>query len=212
MTARRTEVSPIVEAEIVAEIEHWLDLIGEAMTSAAGRMLMQREFLRQLEASDAATLPTAEIIEVARSGNQAADLALRQFAATRMDRWEQLTAQLQDYAIRCLTEPLVSFPPGGATDVIDVWTRDIAIRVVIEVGAMRWQLPKTRSRGTLAPSAAYFASLALRKRGFRLKEGRVNRIYWERGTLAERVAASLFPSSAFQRNLERETTWGGMCE
>lgn len=199
---RCTEVSPIVEAEIIGEIEHWLDQIGAIITSDGNRALMKNEFLRQLIAGDAATLPTLEIIEAARCGNQAADLALREFLASRMDHWQELTAQLRAYTIRCLTEPLVSFPPGGATDTIDTWTRDIAIRAMVDMAAQHWGITKTRSRGTTAPSAAYFVSIALCKRGFKLKEARVNRIHWERGTLAERIGATLFPSlrpSAFQK-------------
>jgi hypothetical protein len=194
--ARRTDIVPAVEAEITTTIDHWLGLIAAAMTSTAGRTFMRREFLRQLEASDAATLPTDEIIEAARSGNQAADLALREFAATRLDQWAELSALMQAFVIRALVEPIVAYP-RGATDVIDTWSRDIAISVLVELTAQRWQLPATRGAATAAPSAAYFVSLMLRKRGIKLKEGRVNRIYRARSGLAARVAASLLPSCPF---------------
>ncbi len=55
MSARRTEVSPIVEADIVATIDHWFELIGAAMTGDGGRLVMRNEFFRQLQASDAAS-------------------------------------------------------------------------------------------------------------------------------------------------------------
>jgi hypothetical protein len=194
MAARRTDVSPIVEAEITTTIDHWLGLIAAAMTSAAGRTFMQREFLRQLEASDAATLPTMEIIEAARSGNQAADLALREFAATRLDHYGELPAQVRAYTAQALVEPIVTYP-HGSTGTVDTWTRDIAISVLIELTAQRWQLSPTRSAATAEPSAAYFVSRVLRNHRIKLKEAWVNRIYWARQTLAARVAATLFPST-----------------
>ncbi len=86
MSARRTEVSPIVEADIVATIDHWFELIGAAMTGDGGRLVMRNEFFRQLQASDAATLPTEIIMAAAESGNEAADAALRIYIAQRVNQ------------------------------------------------------------------------------------------------------------------------------
>lgn len=192
--ARRTEVSSIVEAEIVSTMDHWLGRIAAAMTGEGGRQIMRNEFLRQLQASDAATLPTDVIIEAAECGNEAADLALRHYIADRVNHGLDLTAQLRAYNVKSLLRPPVSYPRGH-TDVVDTWTRDIAVHVLIDVTAQQWELEPTRGRTTTAPAAAYFVSKVLRRRGYRLKEQQVNRIYRRRSSLAARVAGSLFPSS-----------------
>jgi len=42
-----------------------------------------------------------------------------------------------------------------------------------------------------APSAAYFFSRAMKKKGFKLSEREVNRIYWNRKEVAARLEASM---------------------
>jgi hypothetical protein len=192
MSARRDTVT--VEAGIVSTIAHWLDLLGAALTSDGGRRVMTNEFLRQLQATDAATLPTDLIIEAAEAGNAAADAALRVYIADRVNHSRELTAQLAAFNVKALLRPPVNYPRGGS-DTVDSWTRDIAICVLIDVTAQRWQLDKTRNRTTTKPSAAHFVSLALRRRGSKLKESWLNRVYWGRKKLADRIAASLFPST-----------------
>jgi hypothetical protein len=65
--------------------------------------------------------------------------------------------------------------------------------VMVDVAANRWSLPPTRGYDTEEPSAAYFVSLVLRKRGHKLKEQQVNRIYRDHNKLAARLAASMRP-------------------
>lgn len=194
MMATRTEVSPIVEAEIVKTIAHWFDRMAAVMSSEGGRLMMQNEFLRQLQASDAATLPTDIIIAAAEAGNEAADAALRIHIADRVNHDRELSAQLRAYNVKSLLRPPIHYA-DGRTGAVDTWTRDIAICVALDMAADHWQLDRTRSATALQPSAAYFVSLALHQCGVKLKEARVNRIYWERKRLAERVAGSLFPSA-----------------
>ena len=191
--ARRTEVSAIVEADILKTIDHWLDRIAAAMTSDGGRQIMRNEFLRQLQASDAATLPTEVILAAAECDNEAADLALRHYIADRVNHGLELSAQLRAYNVKSLLRPPVRYP-RGQTDVADTWTRDIAIHVLIDLTAQQWQLEPTRGRTTTAPAAAYFVSKVLCRRGYKLKEQQLNRIHRGRSSLAGRVAASLFPS------------------
>jgi hypothetical protein len=196
MLARRTEISPIVEAEIMSMLEHQYGLIAAAMSNEAGRATMRNYFLQQLHASAAATLSTEIVIAAAEAGNEAADAALRLYIADCVNNGPELTPQLKAYNIRSLLRPPVRYP-RGTTSTIDHLTRDVAIRVLIELTAERWRIAKTRSAGSTEPAAAHFVAKLLRRHGHRLKEGQINRIYWQRGTLAARVAATLFPSSAF---------------
>jgi len=71
---RVTDVSPVVEAEIVKAIEHWLGLLGPALTSEGGRVVMRNEFLRQLQltkpqrspSTRSSMLPTRETLPPTR--------------------------------------------------------------------------------------------------------------------------------------------------
>jgi hypothetical protein len=194
MMARRTEISPIAEAQIVKAIDHWLDLIAAAMTNEGGRLVMRNEFLRQLQASGAATLPTDIIMEAAEAGNAAADVALRAFIADCVNHGVEMSAQLRAYNVRALLRPPVHYP-RGSSDTADTWTRDIGLCVLIDLTAQRWQLLPTRGRTTPEPAAAYFVGKAVARRGFKLKEQQLTRIYRRRGELAARIAASLFPAT-----------------
>jgi hypothetical protein len=193
MTKRLPAIVPSLDPLIISTIEHWYDLLAEAMTSEAGRAFMQQEFLRQLELSDAATLPTAEIIAAAEAGNEAADRALRVYAMTRMDQWQQLSVQLQAYVIRALGRAPVTYP-RGETDVADTWTRDIAVGVLVDLTAQRFGLPPAYKRGVAALPASYFVSHVLRARGYKLGEQQVGRIHRNRHKLAQRIGASLYPA------------------
>ena len=93
--------------------------------------------------------------------------------------------------MRSLLRPPVAYPQGR--NLADTWLRDIGIAVMVDMAAMRWRLSPTRNRTTPEPSAAYFVSLALKQKRFKLKEGRVNRIYWEHKKLAARLSP-LIPS------------------
>ena len=75
----RTEVPALMERRILNTIEHWIDLVGEWLTSEAGRRVLQDDICKRLHAG---TIPTASVIAAAEAGHQAADLALRAFAYT----------------------------------------------------------------------------------------------------------------------------------
>jgi hypothetical protein len=186
--ARRTAVPVLVATEIVDTISHWHSLIGAAMTSEAGRRVIQEDLGARLRAG---TIETAVVIAMAEAGHQGADLALRAYAATYIDagREPELSAQVRGYVVKSLLRPIVTYPRGH--NIADTWTRDIGIGVMVDVAAARWSLPATRGRHTEEPSAAYFVSLVLRRQGIKLKEARVNRIYWRHGNLAARLAASV---------------------
>jgi hypothetical protein len=187
---------PPPDLTIIAAIEHWFDLIAAVMTTEAGRALMERVFAAQLERSDAATLPTEEIIEAAECGNEAAHRALCGYIRPRMDQdqWLQLPVQLRNYAIKSLDPDRSVTYPRGKTDVVDTWTRDIAANVLIDRTSQFFKIPSVYTRGVATLPAVYFVSHVLRGRGIELKENRLIRIHKYRHKLAKRVAASLYPS------------------
>ena len=188
MMARRNDVPALLATEIADSISHWYDLIGAAMTSEAGRQMIQEDICARLHAG---TIETAVVIAMADAGHRGADLALRAYAATYIDagREPELSAQVRGYAVKSLLRPIVTYPRGH--NIADTLTRDIGISVLIDLTAKRWSLPATRGRHTEEPSAANFVSLILRKRGIKLKEARVNRIHWEHDKLAARLATSV---------------------
>jgi hypothetical protein len=94
-----------------------------------------------------------------------------------------------------VVEPVIPKYPRGHVETVDTWGRDIAIACMIDLTAKGTGLPPTRSRAATAPSAAYFVTEALKRKGQKLKEQAINRIWWERGTLAARLEAVMPPST-----------------
>jgi hypothetical protein len=188
MTKRITNVPAAVENEIVGTLCQWYDRIAPLMTAEASRAIIRQDICDRLSAG---TLDTAWVIEAAESGHQDADLALRAYAAAFIDqgRESELLAQVRAYVVRSLLRPPVTYPRGK--NIIDVLTRNIAIAVMVDAAVARWSLPPTRGAETVEPSAAYFVGLCLRKRGIKLKEQQVARIWREHNTLAARLAASM---------------------
>jgi hypothetical protein len=187
--ARRTNVPAVFETEIINTIGHWYDdIIGRAMTAEASRAHIRQDICDRLQAG---TLDVAWVIDAANAGHQDADLAVRAYAATFADqgRWEQLPRQVQGYMVGAMLRAPTTYPRGK--NFLDTYTRDVGIAVMVDVAATRWALQPTRGRSTEEPSAAYFVSHVLRKRGHRLKEQQVNRIHHERNKLAARLAASM---------------------
>ena len=192
---RVTNVPAPVEAEIIDGIAHWCELVGPVMTSEAARRIIEQNICERLQAG---TIATATVIEMAMAGHEGADLALRAYAATLMDERRELSAQVHAYVVRSLLRPFVTYPKGRK--VIDTWTRDIGIAVMVDLAAQRWSMPPTRGRTTEDPAASYFVALALRRQGIaKLKEQQVSRIYREHGRLAARLAA---PFEVFRKALE----------
>jgi hypothetical protein len=191
--ARRTNVPAVFETEVTNTIGHWYDdLIGQVMTSEAGRAIVRKDICARLQAG---TLETDWVIEAAKAGHQDADLAVRAYASTFADqgRWEELPRQIQGYMVGAMLRAPTTYPRGK--NIIDTWTRDLGIAVMVDVAAVRWSLPPRRGRSTEEPSAAYFVALVLRKRGIKLKEQQINRIYGDHFKLAARLAASVKPGA-----------------
>jgi len=191
MMARRTNMPTVAADAITATILHWYDdLIGHVMTAEASRAIVRQDIIERLTRG---TLDTAWVIQAAEGGHQDADLALRAYAATFIDqgRESELLAQVRAYVVRSLLRPPVAYPRGK--NIIDVLTRNIGIAVMVQAAAERWSLSPTRGAETAEPSAAYFVALCLRKRGIKLKEQQVARIWREHNKLAARLAASMQP-------------------
>ena len=68
----------------------------------------------------------------------------------------------------------------------DIWIPALIARVAEGTG-----LQPTRGSGTAQPSAAYFVASALKKRGFKITERQVNRIYWNRNQIAAKLEAAM---------------------
>jgi hypothetical protein len=191
MMARQTNMPTVAADAITATILHWYDdLIGRVMTAEASRAIVRHDIYNRLQAG---TLDTAWVIQAAEGGHHDADLALRAYAATFIDqgRESELLAQVRAFVVRSLLRPPVTYPRGK--NIIDVLTRNISIAVMVDAAAARWSLPATRGVETEEPSAAYFVGLCLRKRGIKLKEQQVARIWRDHHKLAARLAASMQP-------------------
>ncbi len=176
-----------LETEIAATLDHWIDLVAEALTTDAARTLLRahiRERVRQ------GTIPTMQVIEAARAGHEDADAALRELAAEMLDHGEMPPAALRTYAQEALVRPPTTYPRGR--NLTDFWLRDVAIAVIVAMGVERWSsLPPTRNRASKRPSMCGLVSLALGRRHISVGERRVEKIYADHGKLAARLSASM---------------------
>ncbi|MGA7486636.1 MAG: hypothetical protein WBW74_06820, partial [Xanthobacteraceae bacterium] len=180
-----------VETEIIATVDHWYGLMAAVLGSEAGHLAVQNDLYRQLLAGDCAALDVATIVAMADGGHAPADHALRTaiHAHIDTDRFGELPVQLRAYAQRALTRPPlpIGYPSRGS-QVVNDFTRDIAIPVLIDQTVARWpavpMLYSSRSRH----SVAWFVALVFTRHGITLSERQVRRIYEARRTLARRLA------------------------
>ena len=193
---RRTEILPADEAQIVDAICAEIDKVRDRMTTEASWRVLEQHFYEALLGRR--TLPAAVVIAWADAGHPAADRAVRRYGAEILDqhREGELLAQTRAQIVKILLRPFVPFPQGRhvvANLMRDLWLPVLVLWVARALGA-----PPTRSRTTTTPSGAYFVSKALHKCGMKLSERRLNRLYWERGKVAEELEASmpLVPASA----------------
>jgi len=193
---RRTEILPADEAQIVDAICAEIDKVRDRMTTEASWRVLEQHFYEALLGRR--TLSAAVVIAWADAGHPAADRAVRRYGAEILDqhREGELLAQTRAQIVKILLRPFVPFPQGRhvvANLMRDLWLPVLVLWVARALGA-----PPTRSRTTTTPSGAYFVSKALHKCGMKLSERRLNRLYWERGKVAEELEASmpLVPASA----------------
>jgi len=188
------------EALIIDTVDHWYDLIVAVLGSDAGHRVVQNDLYRQLRAGDAAALDVAHIVAMADGGHPPADHALRTHIHAHIDesRFGELPVQVQAYAQRALTCPPLDIGyPSNCSQVVNDFTRDIAIPILVDQIAQRWpalpQLYSSQSRH----SAAWFVAEVFTRHGNRLSERQVRRIYEGRRTLARRLAEFMLANLPF---------------
>jgi hypothetical protein len=169
--------------EIIAAIDGWYGNVAAALASDAGRLVMRNELLRQLRTQS--SLPTAYIIDMADRGHVPAIEALRIHIATHLDqggKWEDLSDQLRGWGIhKMMLQPVVGGYPEGGRLLVDTWMRDLGIGVMMDMAMPRWSLSQRR--------AAEFIGMVLLRHGIKLRRQQIERIYRNRSTMAERIAA-----------------------
>jgi hypothetical protein len=186
---RITEVSPADEAKVVDFICTEIDNARERLTSEASWDRLAQFFYEALLGRH--TLSAAVVLAWADAGHPSADRAVRLYAAEMHDqgRERDLLVQVKAYVVKTLLRPFVPFPRGR--HVVQNLMRDIWLPMVVQRVADGTGLAPTRSASTAEPSAAYFVAAGLKKRGFKIKEREVNRIYWNRKQIAARLEASM---------------------
>jgi hypothetical protein len=193
MSRRITEVAPADAEAIVATLCTMHDIVRERITTDACRERLQVGLYDLLHRG---ALPVATVLAWARAGLPAADAAVRRHAYELWHAQQPRPPDVEAYIMGVVVEPVIPRYPRGHVETIDTWHRDIGIACMIDLTAKGTGLPATRSRATKAPSAAYFVAEMLTKKGHKLKEQAVNRIWWERGLLAARLEA-VMPASTF---------------
>jgi hypothetical protein len=179
------------EATIVNEMDGWYGLIDADINAVSSRARFEEIILGHLLDGEIDQIDTA--ISLA-SELPAADAALRRYARTygSAGRWSELPIEVQGWALAALERPPLTGYPRKVGGVLDTLNRDITIRLLVDAGARRWSLEHTRQGMTERPSAAYYVTLVLRRRGFeKIKESTVNDIYWGRNKLADRLNAAV---------------------
>jgi hypothetical protein len=191
MVRKTTEVSPANEAAIVDLICEAIDVLRDHITTEASWRRLEQHFYEALLGRR--TLSAAVVLAWADAGHPAADRAVRRYGAEVLDqhREGELLAQVRAQLIKILLRPFVPFPQGR--HVVANMMRDIWLPALVMKAAEALQLPSTSSAATAAPSAAYFVARALRKRGIKLSERRLNRVVWQRDRLAMELEASMPP-------------------
>jgi hypothetical protein len=175
---------------IIRTIDHWYDLFAAVLTREAGQRVMQHKFKQVLGASGKDDPETvAIIVALAEAGHQSAFFAARDYVAKLLEHETELSAQVRTYLIRLLYVRPPAHPQNRGK-VVDHLTRDIAIMLMVDLAAERWSQPKLNS-SKRQKSAAYFVALVFTRRGIKLTERQVRRIYQKRPQLAQRLAKFL---------------------
>jgi hypothetical protein len=193
MTRQVFDIPAATEERLMDLIIRQVDMARDRITTEASWAVLENFFLASLEGRN--SLSALVIVEWARAGHPAADRAVRRYVATMWDqgRVDELLVQVQAYQIEANLRDRVPFPRGR--HIVQHLMRDLWLPMLVQRVADGTGLAPTRSGGSAQPSAAYFVSKALRKRGFEVKEREVSRIYWRRGQLVARLEASMPPVS-----------------
>ena len=198
---RTTEIAPSDAAQVVDVICTEIDNACERLTSEASWDVLAEFFYEALLGRH--TLAAAVVLAWADAGHPAADRAVRRFGAEMLDQYREgeLLAQVRGHLVKILARPFVPFPRGR--HVVQNLMRDIWLPMVVQRVAEGTGLPPTRSASAVQPSAAYLVSLAMKKKGVKLKERQINRLYWDRHKVAAALESSMPPvdPSTFKKNI-----------
>lgn len=178
------------EATIIETVERWYSLMATMLSSEAGQLAVRDDLYRQLMAGDTAALDVTHIVAMADGGHPPADHALREHihAYIDADRFGELPVQIRAYAQRALTRsPLIGYP-STSNQVVNNFTRDIAIPFLVDQIVVHWPaVPKLYSSNRHRSAAGYVA-MVFSRHGIKLAEQQVRRIYSARDTLSRRLA------------------------
>jgi hypothetical protein len=192
---RPTEVSPADAAGLVDLISLEYDRACKMLTTEASWERLGRFFLDKLRHSTASPIPGVGwptiIVEWARAGNPAADRAIRSYGREmgEQSRFDEMLVSVRAYYLETSGKPFIPFPQGRhvvANMMRNIWLPSMIDRVAAATG-----LPATRSAANPAPSVAYFLGVMAKKKGIKLKEQEINRIYWKRDELPAALEASM---------------------
>ena len=183
MTSLPATFAEAEAATIIDAIDHWYVKNEEKLKACAGRLVMRNELIHQLQTQSSLTI--AHVIYMADAGHVPAIEALRVYIGTHLDqggKWEDLPDQLRGWGInKMMLQPVVSGYRHGGHMIVDTWTRDIAIRALMDLAMKRWSLPQRR--------AAEFLAVVVSQHGIKLKRQQIERIYRDHSTMPNRIAA-----------------------
>jgi hypothetical protein len=189
MTKRFTEVAAADAEKVVAIVCREIDRCADEITTEASWARLEAFFYEALQHRK--SIPAATIVMWGYAGHPAADRAIRRYAGEMIDqhREGELLSQVRSYAVQRLLQPFIPYPRGR--HVVGNLMRNLWLGAVLDNVAAGTGLNPTRSATTAAPSAAYFVHLAYKRRGTKLKEQEINRIYWHRHKVAGALEASM---------------------
>jgi hypothetical protein len=185
----------IREAEIINIIVELIDAARERITTGESRLYLEQFFYEALRGRK--TLPAATVIAWADAGNPVADRAVRRYGAEVLDqgREAELTALVRAQLVKLLLRPPVPYPQGR--HVLANLLRDFWLPMLMQNVAAALHVPATRAAdragSAIAPSAGSLIAKALARRGVKLSERQINRIYWERERLWADLESSMPP-------------------
>jgi len=189
------------EAEIITALERWFIHIADKLNSEAAHEMIRDNMLGQLERGEDASLPVTYIVAMAEAEHASADHALRIHihAAIDADRFNDLPLQIRNYAMRALRGPPLPIGyPSDRSQVVNDFTRDLIIARLVDEIVVRWQrVPKLYSSLSRHSAAWLLAQVCIR-RGIKLTERQVRRIYNARNTIHRRLAEFLIADLPFE--------------
>jgi hypothetical protein len=199
---RITDVAPADEAKIVDMVCTMLDIARDRMTTDASWQVLEDFFYEQLVRET--VLPSVIIVAWAEAGHPAAHRALWHYATEmgERSRFDDMLVCVRAYVLKTGRDQFMPFPRGR--HVVQNLMRDIWLPIIVRLTANSTGLEPTRSATTTTPSAAYFVALGMKRKGIKLKEREINRIYWNRNKVAAALEASmpaLIPASTIKENI-----------